>query len=62
MILTRQRQRSGRRYGKERDDARRSCIRIFVPNGQLSETEKRMDVESAKAIVAELIRLGILRQ
>ena len=34
----------------------------LVPYEHLTEEVKRFDVESAKAIIAELIRLGILRQ
>ncbi|MBU4263129.1 MAG: Ryanodine receptor Ryr [Proteobacteria bacterium] len=51
----------GWRYGEERDDARKLHPDL-VPYELLSEAEKRIDVEGAKAIIAELIRLGILRQ
>jgi hypothetical protein len=51
----------GWRYGAQRDDARKLHPDL-VPYEHLTEAEKRFDVEGAKAIVAELIRLGILRQ
>ena len=51
----------GWRYGEERDEARKLQPNL-VPYEHLPEGEKRIDVEGAKAIVAELIRLGILRQ
>lgn len=50
----------GWRYGAERDDVRRLHPDL-VPCEQLTEAEKRIDVESSKAIVAELIRIGLLR-
>lgn len=51
----------GWRYGEERDEARKLQPNL-VPYEHLPEAEKRIDVEGAKAIVAELLRLGILRQ
>lgn|GEM_PF-6516474 len=51
----------GWRYGKERDEARKLQPNL-VPYEHLPDGEKRIDVEGAKTIVAELIRLGFLRQ
>ena len=51
----------GWRYGEQRDDVRKLHPDL-VPFEHLTEEEKRFDVESAKAIVAEMIRLGILRK
>jgi hypothetical protein len=50
----------GWRYGAQRDEARKLHPDL-VPYEHLSGAEKRLDAEGAKAIVAELIRLGILR-
>ena len=50
----------GWRYGVQRDDSRKLHPGL-VPYEHLTEAEKRFDVEGAKAIVAELVRLGILR-
>lgn len=52
--------RQGWRYGAQRNDPRKLHPGL-VPYEHLSEGEKQIDRESAKAIVAELIRLGILR-
>lgn len=49
----------GWRYGTMRDDNRKLHPGL-IPYEHLSEEEKRIDVEGAKAIVAELIRLEIL--
>lgn len=51
----------GWRYGEERDEARKLQPNL-VPYEHLPESEKRIDVEGAKAIIAEMIRLGIFRQ
>jgi len=51
----------GWRYGTQRDDARKLHPGL-VPYEHLTEAEKQIDVAGAKAIVAELIRLGILQQ
>lgn len=51
----------GWRYGAVRDDARKLHPDL-IPFEYLTEAEKRFDVEGAKAIVAELIRVGIIRQ
>lgn len=50
----------GWRYGTHRDDAQKLHPGL-VPYERLTNEEKRIDVEGAKAIVAELIRLGILK-
>lgn len=49
----------GWRYGEQRDDARKLHPDLIAYE-HLTEDEKRFDVEGAKAIVAELIRLGLL--
>lgn len=49
----------GWHYGVQRDDAKKLHPDL-IPYDQLSEEEKRIDVEGAKAIVAELLRLGIV--
>ncbi len=49
----------GWRYGTQRDDSRKLHPGL-IPYDRLTEEEKRIDVEGAKAIVAELIRLEIL--
>lgn len=49
----------GWRYGPQRDDANKLHPDL-IPYEHLSDAEKRLDIEGAKAIVAELIRLGFL--
>jgi len=49
----------GWRYGAQRDDANKLHPDL-IPYEHLSDAEKRLDIEGAKAIVAELIRLGLL--
>lgn len=49
----------GWRYGTQRDDANKLHPDL-IPYEHLSDAEKRLDIEGAKAIVAELIRLGLL--
>lgn len=49
----------GWRYGEQRDDGKKLHPDL-IPYEQLSPAEKRYDVEGAKTIVAELIRLGML--
>lgn len=51
----------GWRYGEVRDDGRKLHPDL-IPYEQLTEGEKRFDREGAKAIVSELLRLGLLRQ
>jgi RyR domain len=50
----------GWRYGAQRDDSKKlhPCL---VPYEHLTNGEKRIDEEGAKAIIAELIRLGIFQ-
>ena len=50
----------GWRYGAQRDDSAKLHPDLIAYE-HLSEGEKKFDVEGAKAIVAELIRLGIFR-
>ncbi|MBU0944831.1 MAG: Ryanodine receptor Ryr [Proteobacteria bacterium] len=50
----------GWRYGRQRDDSGKLHPGL-VPYEHLTDGEKQIDVEGAKAVVAELIRLGILQ-
>lgn len=51
----------GWRFGGQRDDVNKLHPDL-IPYEQLTEVEKRFDVEGAKAIVAELMRLGIFKE
>jgi len=48
-------------YGEKRDDERKLHPDL-LPYDRLPESEKAYDTESAKAIVAELLRRGILKE